>query len=183
MIMWCETACFTSVRNVPVRTSRGNFFNSVWYFVLPLYALIPCDGVLDTVPLVDNFVFWSTRRAFLISTTSPKKWRKSAPIIGLFTAATMNDQLNVRRSPRSNEIIFSSYVLIVEPFAANNEKFLLILLWRLWDAFAGQTEKSAPVSIKKTCFVFLSTINRRCERKSLPATASTAEFVSFPSAI
>lgn len=51
-------------------------------------------------------------------------------------------------------VFFLSYVSIVEPFAENNDNFLLILLWHLSYEFAGQTEKSTLVSIKNVRLVF-----------------------------
>jgi len=155
VIMWCVSVCLVFVTNSFAQTKRGYFFRSRLYLELSLTAQIPDDGTFVTLTTIDNFVISSTKQAFLISTINPKKCKKSAPIIGLSTAAITKDHLNARRKPTSNEIIFSPYVLIIDPFAANNVKLLSYFTDRLWWRLAGHTEKSAPVSTKNVILVFI----------------------------
>lgn len=70
------------------------------------------------VPFTDVLVRGSISLAFLTSITNPVCRKKSAPIIGLVTAAIKNVWLKIRRNPRLVRMYFVPKTLIAEPFAA-----------------------------------------------------------------
>lgn len=87
------------------------------------------------------------------STSKPKFVRKSAPIIGRETLATIKFQSNLRRRPMSNDKRIFPNVSIRELFAAKS--FILDgLIFIFFDM--GTTDISAPVSTRKDRFEFLS---------------------------
>ncbi|GIY36256.1 hypothetical protein CEXT_357161 [Caerostris extrusa] len=83
---------------------------------------------------------------FLMSTRSPKRRKKSAPIIGCDTAAMMKGQLNSLLSRRSNFNRRLPYVGIAVPFAVNNCICAVcpLVLW----AECGTTDISAQMSMR-----------------------------------
>ena len=70
------------------------------------------ESTEDTVMVVVG----SIKRLFFKSTVKPNFAKKSAPMIGLLTDATMNACRNSRRSPKFNGSSLDPYVLIEEPF-------------------------------------------------------------------
>lgn len=70
---------------------------------------------------VSSLVSLSMSNLFLTSTSRPNFSRKSAPMIGLMTSATMKFQSNFLRRPRSSDSSLLPYVLIGEPLAAKSE--------------------------------------------------------------
>lgn len=77
------------------------------------------------------------------------------------TSAMIKFHPKSRRKFRFNEMILLPYVLIFEPFAANNG-FDDGANFRLKNEI-GMIDKSAPVSMRNFKFVFLSVMNRRLD--------------------
>lgn len=115
------------------------------------------EGVTLIDAIAVKEVTESTSLLCLTSTSNPNFNKKSAPIVGRETFATINVQVNLRRRPRSRARVILPYVSMRELFAAKSLKEDGVVL-----AFeGGMTETSAPVSIKKDRFVFLSKTKRR----------------------
>jgi len=84
--------------------------------------------ILFAVPFILSPVLASTSCPFL---TSGRRWKcakKSDPMIGVVTSATMNRHRNVRRSPKSGWITRCPYVLMLDPLAAKSS-FLSVERW------------------------------------------------------
>jgi hypothetical protein len=112
------------------------------------------DGVLtDAIEAVTVKVIVASISFLLRKSGSRLNFaKKSAPIIGLLTAAKTNKCFKTRRSPNSTSKNLVLYVLIFVPFAADkmHSGSLLILPKKL----CGITEISAPVSTRKVNLVF-----------------------------
>ena len=106
----------------------------------------------------------SMRRLFLRSTKILFLVKKSAPIMGRLTSATVKGHLKFRRNPKETPIIFSPYVSIGEEFAANNLKSDGLSFLE----GGGMTEISAPVSMRNFNPEALSKMIRRWVEKGLP---------------
>lgn len=91
----------------------------------------------------------------LQSTIKSKCDRKSNPIIGQLTSATMKSHVRSRRKPKSMGILSSPYTPIFVPFAAYNGMIVSSCLFSFFGC-GGITDLSAPVSIKNSWDVDLS---------------------------
>lgn len=122
-------------------------------------------------------VFLSINSLALRSTINPCFSRKSAPSIGLSTAAMVNRHFNSLPRPKSSSRILVPNVSMRVPFAAN--RISCGLGWVLF--LTGMTEMFAPVSTKNRRRFLLSLMNRRCDDSALTSAPVSAEiFLSFP---
>lgn len=155
----------------------GNSARSWWYGCSMSMLLTVGSLQYDIGAFTNKFVTLSMSRSPAMSTN--KRWclRKSAPMIGLLTAAITNFQRYGLRSLRSSSSVFSPYVEIVVLLAAYRQKLVGVAFI---PAFLGMTEMFAPVSIRNDRREFLSVINRRCESVLAPVAASANAGFSFP---
>lgn len=108
---------------------------------------------------------------FLRSTRSPNLDKKSAPMMGLPTDATVNKKGYSLRRFRETLSTFSPNVRIGVPLAA--VKVTSLVSFEEENNFLGSTEMSAPVSIKKFNFVKLSLMTKRLEETTPMSVAAT----------
>lgn len=111
------------------------------------------------------------------STSNPKCFSKSGPIIGFLTSAITNGQQYGRRKPRFKVIIFVPYVLIALPFAAYNLNVSDFCCLSVLDG--GTTEMSAPLSTRYLSLLVISVTNKRFVITAQPVAASKGLLFSF----
>lgn len=113
---------------------------------------------------------------FLRSTTKPYLYKKSPPIMGRLTEATINSCTKFLRNPKSNFNNCDPYVFIVVPFAATKLLFGSFLSRGKFKN--GTTDISAPVSMRKISCEFLHFIKRRRDLNGqLLAVLSAVHFI------
>ncbi|GBN24253.1 hypothetical protein AVEN_109692-1 [Araneus ventricosus] len=99
-----------------------NFHGSSEYSELPTMVFTTGISLTVDLPLAVKFVKGSIKQRFFRSINNPKCYRKSAPIIGFETSATIKGHCKVRLNLKSSASNLVPNVAILVPFAAYKTK-------------------------------------------------------------
>lgn len=159
--MRCTTSCLIGFLKSGASINDGKSFKrSANVLLLKAKSFGDTMSTLAMLAFVVILVTGSMSRLLRTSSNKPYRFKKSAPIIGWLTAASIKVCAKVLRKPKETCKSLTPYVAIDVPFAAIN---VSLVLAKAPKQEFGITDTSAPVSIRNVKRVSSSHTKRRQE--------------------
>ena len=145
--MWCWTECLTGGRDALLDNNSGNSFKSEAYGESSMACTTDkLPRIAESLHPDERVVLLSMSLFLLMSTSNSLCCRKSAPMIGCVTSATVKIQTKLRRKPKEMVRERLPYVFMLDPFAALSAG---VEGKRLSVGVAGMMLQTEPLSMRK----------------------------------